>query len=120
MIIVLKNQEKSLPPNRAHIGDRRSAIAISQAPITNQLQSFGARSIHSYDVVNAVSATVSSGEESQLASNPAVSQVIPDQIIHLAPPSQQAASAAGTNAAPGNIPLPGACSTNPNAPQLNL
>jgi hypothetical protein len=121
VIIVLKNQEKSLPPNRAHIGDRRSAIAISQAPITSQLQNSGARGIHSYDVVNAVSATVSSSEKSQLQSNPAVSEVVPDQIIHLAPPGDQAAAgaASGTNTTPGNLPLPGACSTNPQAPQLN-
>jgi hypothetical protein len=119
VIIVLKNQEKSLPPNRAHIGDRRSAIAISQAPITNQLQSSGARGIHSYDVVNAVSATVSSSEASQLKSDPAVSEVIPDQIIHLAQPTPPPAAGAGTTTAPGNLPLPGACSTNPQAPQLN-
>ena len=119
VIIVLKNQEKNLPPSKAHIGARRSAIAIAQAPITSQLSNSGARSIHSYDVINAVAATVSSSEEAQLKSNPAVSQVVPDQIIQLAPPSQEPAPSASTSPAPGNIPIPGACSTNAQAPQLN-
>ncbi len=118
VIIVLKNQEKSLPPTRADIGNRRSAIAITQAPITSQLQNSGAQSIHSYDVVNAVSAKVSSSEVSQLKSDPAVSQVVPDQIIHLAPPTAQTAGT-GATTTPGNLPLPGACSTDPRAPQLN-
>ncbi len=120
VIIVLKNQEKSLPPSKAHINQRRSAIAVSQAPITSQLSHSGARGVHSYDVLNAVSATVSPSEESQLKSNPAVSQVVPDQIIHLSPPQQAASGAsASTTTTPGNIPLPGTCSTNPQAPQLN-
>jgi Peptidase inhibitor I9 len=121
VIIVLKNQEKNLPPTKALIGQRRSAIALSQAPITSQLSNSGARSIHSYDVVNAVAATVSSSEETQLKSNAAVSQVVPDQIIHLAPTAAQNAPSAGTSTSttPGNIPLPGACSTDKNNPQLN-
>ena len=107
VIVILKNQEKNLPPTRADIGARRSAIALNQAPVTSSLSNSGARSVHSFSVINAVSATVSPGEESQLKSNPAVSQVVPDQIVHLAPPTQPAASA--SSSAGGTSPLPGAC-----------
>jgi hypothetical protein len=121
VIIVLKNQERNLPPSKAMIARRRSAIAISQSPVTSQLSKSGARNIHSFDVINAVSATVSRSEASKLRSNSAVSEVVPDQIIHLASPTQQPAAGASahTTTTPGNIPIPGACSTNPQAPQLN-
>ena len=115
VIVVLKNQVKNLPPTRALIGQRRSAVAVSQAPITSSLSSSGARNVHSYDVVNAVSATVSPNEEAQLKSNPAVSEVVPDQIIHLAPPTQPAAS---SSSAAGSAPLPGSCAP-PGQVQLN-
>ncbi|HEY2651257.1 MAG TPA: S8 family serine peptidase [Solirubrobacteraceae bacterium] len=115
VIVVLKNQVKNLPPTRGDIGARRSAVALTQAPITNQLSSSGARNVHSYDVVNAVSATVSPSEASALKSNPAVSEVVPDQIIHLAPPTEQAASGSSGG---GSAPLPGACAP-PGQVQLN-
>jgi hypothetical protein len=73
VIVIMKNQEKNLPPTRADIGARRSAIALNQAPVASSLSNSGARSVHSYSVINAVSATVSPSEESQLKSNSAVS-----------------------------------------------
>jgi hypothetical protein len=115
VILVLKDQVKNLPPTPADISARRSAVALTQAPITNQLSASGARNVYSYDVVNAVSATVSPSEASALKSNPAVSEVVPDQIIHRAPPTEQAASG---SSASGTAPLPGACAP-PGQVQLN-
>ncbi|MBV8989578.1 MAG: protease inhibitor I9 family protein, partial [Solirubrobacterales bacterium] len=87
-------------------GARRRAIHQNlQAPVERQLSSSAARSVHSYDVINAVSATVSPTEESQLKSNPAVSKVVPDQVIQLAPAQTSGTSATG----PATAPLPGAC-----------
>ncbi|MGH2882091.1 MAG: protease inhibitor I9 family protein, partial [Solirubrobacteraceae bacterium] len=118
VIVILKNQEKSLPPTRGDIGARKSAIALSQAPVTSSLSNSGARSVHSYSVINAVSATVSPSEAAQLKSNSAVSQVVPDQIIQLAPPAAQPA-ASSSQSAGATSPLPGACPANPNQVQLN-
>jgi hypothetical protein len=115
VIVVFKNQEASLPPTRTLDAQRRDAVANVQAPVAAQMRSAGAQNIQSYSVVNAVSATVSPTEESQLQSNPAVSEVIPDQVIQLAPPQSSSGSSAGGAAAP----LPGVCSSNPNKPQLN-
>jgi hypothetical protein len=55
-----------------------------------------ARNVHSYTTINAVAATVSAGEQTRLASNPAVAEVVPDQIIKLSNPFTS--TAAGTNA----------------------
>jgi hypothetical protein len=115
VIVVFKNQETSLPPTRTLDAQRTSAVAGVQAPVTSQMRSAGAQNIQSYSVVNAVSATVSSGEESQLQSNPAVSEVIPDQVIQLAPPQ----TSSGSSTAGAATPTPGVCSSNPNKPQLN-
>lgn len=112
VIVVFKNQVTNLPPTQALDAQRDSAVAGVQAPVTSQMRSTGATNIQSYSVVNAVSATVSSAEESQLKSNPAVSEVIPDQVIQLAPP-QNAGNGKNGGA---TAPLPGTCSPNKNKP----
>ena len=117
VIVIFKNQETGLPATRADINARRNAIALNQAPVKNQLTSSGAQSVHSFSVINAVSATVSPGEESQLKSNSAVSQVVPDQIIQLAPPASTGQASTGASGA-GTSPLPGACAP-PGQVQLN-
>ena len=106
VIVVFKNQETSLPPTRALASTRASAIHSVQAPVTEQMSTSGATDVQSYSVINAVSATVSSSEESQLKSNSAVSEVVPDQVIQLAAPQPVSSSAlTGTPVSPP----PGAC-----------
>jgi Peptidase inhibitor I9 len=105
VIVIFKNQEPSLPPTRSLVGARRHALQAIQAPVTHQLSAAGARSVHSYTVLNAVSATVSSSEVSQLKSNPAVSKVIPDQIIQLAPAVGSGVAAPASS----NIPASSVC-----------
>ncbi len=113
VIVVLKNQEPGLPPTRALVGARRHAIQTIQAPVTKQMAASGARGVHSYTVLNAVSATVSPSEETKLKSNPAVSKVIPDQVIRLAPaegtglaaPASSNVPASSVCAPPGKVQL---------------
>ncbi len=114
VIVVFKNQERSLPATRQLISQRRSAIQGIQAPVLSQLSSSGAKNVQSFDVLNAVSATVSGAEESQLKSNPAVSAVVPDQIIRLAPVSPTPK----TNAIGAPIPPPPGTCLPPNQVQL--
>ncbi len=116
VIVVFNNQENSLPPTRTFESRRNNAIRDIQAPVRSQLSASGAEHVRSYSVVNAVSATVSSSEESQLRSDSAVSEVIPDQVIHLAAP--QSSSSSTTTGTPVS-PLPGACSADRNKPQLD-
>ena len=107
VIVIFKNQETGLPATRSDVSARRHALQGIQAPVTRQLSSFGARNVHSYTVLNAVSATVSSSQASQLASNPAVSKVIPDQVIQLAPPAST-----GSGGSQGGLPGSTVCAPN--------
>jgi len=121
VIVVLKNQESSLPATRQSEPARRSAIQSVQAPVSSQLTASGAKNVHSYTLLNAISATVSPAEESQLRSNAAVSEVVPDQVIRLAPPDfaggSGAASATGSAAAGASsaCAAPGKVQLNPQA-----
>jgi len=81
VIVLLKNQETGLPATKRDFGRRRAAIQRLQAPIRSQLSASGANSVKAFTVLNAVSATVSPNEASQLKSNPAVREVVPDQAI---------------------------------------
>ena len=109
VIVVLKDQLPGAPASPQDVGTRRADEANEQSPILDQLSETKAQNVHSYTTINAVAATVSSGEESQLTSNPAVAEVVPDQIIKLASRWPKRAStgtaAAGTGARPGHLLL---------------
>jgi Peptidase inhibitor I9 len=85
VIVVLRNQVSNLPATRGDVSRRRAEVARSQAPLNSSLAASGAKHVHSYTVLNAISATVSSAEASKLRANPAVAEVVPDLPIHLAP-----------------------------------
>ena len=104
VIVVLKNQEASLPATRPLVASRRTAIARDQAAVRSKLTASGARNVHTYTLIDALSAIMSPGTESQLKSDPNVSEVIPDQIIHLG--SDQATDSgtgAGTSAPASSV-----------------
>ena len=106
VIVVFKNQDRAQPATRSALGARRRTIAGIQGSVLQQLASGNARDVHSYTALNAVSATVSPAQISSLRSDPAVAEVVPNGVVHLAPPTNGAAgSASGT----GTTPLPGAC-----------
>jgi hypothetical protein len=106
VIVVFKNQDRAQPATRSALGARRRTLAAVQAPVLHQLNAGNARDVHSYTTLNAVSATVSPAQLSSLKSDPAVAEVVPNSLVHLAPPTTGAsASAAGG----GTTPLPGAC-----------
>ena len=105
VIVVFKQQAANLPATPALEVQRQSVFQSARSPVLAQLARSGAGSVHAYSVFNAVSATVSSSELSQLESNPAVSEVVADQVIRLASPQ---ASGMPT-AAPPTAPVPGAC-----------
>lgn len=106
VIVVLKDQATSLPATAGLARVRARAVGRDQGPVLAELATTGAQNVHPYTTLNAVSATVSAGEQARLQANPAVAQVVPDQIIHLVSPATAASQAA---AAGGVTPLPGAC-----------
>ncbi|MFZ1996104.1 MAG: S8 family serine peptidase [Solirubrobacteraceae bacterium] len=106
VIVVFKNQDRAQPATRSALPARRRTLAAVQAPVLRQLAGGNARNVHSFTTLNAVSANVSAAQVSSLRSNPAVAEVVPNGLVHLAPPTSGATgSASGT----GTTPLPGAC-----------
>jgi hypothetical protein len=105
VIVVFKNQDPAQPSTPSALGARRQTLKAVQGPVLGQLAAGNARDVHSFTTLDAVSATVSPAQVSSLQSDPAVAEVVPDGLVHLAPP----ASASGGSASGGATPLPGAC-----------
>ena len=106
VIVVFKNQDRAQPATRSALGARRRTLAALQGPVLSQLAAGKAQDVHSYTTLNAVSATVSPAQLSALRSDPAVAEVVPNGVVHLAPPTT---GAAGSASGGGTTPLPGAC-----------
>jgi hypothetical protein len=116
VIVVMRNQEAGLPATPGLVGARRSAVAQSQSSVRSQLQQSGARNVHSYTLINAVSAVVSPAEEAKLRSNPGVAEVVPDEFMHLTPSFPE--TKVGSGSAGSSASSQGVCSTS-GRPQLN-
>ncbi len=114
VIVVFRNQVTRDPASRGLVQARRRVETQDQHPILSELSETKARNVHSYTLVNAVAATVSPGEEARLRADPAVAEVVPDQIIRLASPfdasrtSRHGSTPAGRTPPPGTCPAPGA------------
>jgi hypothetical protein len=115
VIIVLKDQVPQAPDAAAFVQTRQSIETQEQSPLLSELTATKATDVRAYTLINAVAATVSAGEEARLQSNPAVSEVVPDQIIHLASPLDSTSTPATSSA--GRTPVPGTCNA-PGAPPL--
>jgi hypothetical protein len=106
VIVVFKNQDRAQPASRSALKARRRTLAAVQAPVLGRLAAGRAHDVHSFVTLNAVSATVSPAQVSSLRSDPAVAEVVPNGVVHLAPPTT---AAAGSASGAGAKPLPGAC-----------
>ena len=109
VIVVFKNQDRAQPATRSALGARRQTLAAVQKPVLQQLAAASARDVHSYTTLNAVSATVSAAQVSSLRSDPSVAEVVPNGLVHLAPPATQSRGARPAPA-PHRCPAP-ACPT---------
>jgi hypothetical protein len=112
VIVLFKNQLSMLPANVTFGAKRQAAIKAVQSPIVSELLQLHAANIHSYDLINAVSATVSRAEESRLAANPAVAEVVANATTHLefntpAPQASTEASAQGALSVRPGAPVSG-------------
>jgi hypothetical protein len=117
VIVILKSQMRAARVGSRTAAARVAAIRAAQAPVVRQLRSVRARHIKSFQLLDALSATVSKSERAQLAKNTAVARVIPDATIEGASPvsaplgAARAGSAKRPHAAPSPTPntIPGAC-----------
>jgi subtilisin family serine protease len=84
-IIIFRNQLGSLPARGKTAVARVSAAHVAQADVLAELSRVHARHVHSFQIINAISATVSAAEIKRLRANPSVLAVVPDSFRHLAP-----------------------------------
>ncbi|HEY1313938.1 MAG TPA: S8 family serine peptidase, partial [Steroidobacteraceae bacterium] len=122
VIIILRDQVEAVPATRDLRAARTAALALSRAPLLAELERAQARKVHAFNMINAVAATVTSAEATQLAAHPLVQAVVPDAVIRLLRPKRNAARAAAgatTGAGPGTAGSGALCNTlEPEALQL--
>jgi hypothetical protein len=119
VIVVFKNQLTTTPETIGDEATRNAAVAGIQSPVVHELSLTKAQNVKSFQVINAVSATVSSGEAQRLAANPDVAEVVKDEPIPVVGPSSGAtvgqanvAGGAATGASGGDT-LKKACLPSP-------
>jgi hypothetical protein len=111
VIVVLKNQFAGLADTPSNATTRSADVGSTQSAVMTQLSQTHSANVKSFSLINAVSATVSPGEAAHLASNPAVSEVVPDLPIPLQGSDSPVTIAHSAAKAAGVKPLPGACTT---------
>ncbi len=123
VIVIMRSQLRM-----AHVGSRAAIvrtdeIRAQQAPFIRQLHAVHATHIKSFQLVDALAATVSKAERARLRATPGVAEVIPDVTISEGPPTTAASSTrrstttrhahTSTSASgPTDNVIPGACGTN--------
>jgi hypothetical protein len=112
VIVIMKSQLAQAPVGSSAAATRASQIASYQSPLISQLNQVHATNIKTYGLVDAFAATVSAGEEAQLAANPAVSEVIPDVQIQGAQIEQPATTTTSSTTSLTPNVIPGACGPN--------
>lgn len=98
-IIIFKNQFDNLPARGATLAARVSAAKADQAPVMAELTKLHATNVQSFQLVNAISATISAAEVQRLKANPAVASVVPDALQHLTAQTTSATSSSGGSTA---------------------
>ncbi len=116
VIVIMKNQFGSAKAGTSAASQRALSIASDQAPLMTELRQVKATHVKTYRLLNSFAATASAGEVARLKANPAVATVIPDVLIHGAPPATApAAAVAASNKTPSSSTsltpnvIPGAC-----------
>lgn len=108
VVVLFKHQFRDLPATRHGLASRRAAISTDDARVRELLSSSGARNVHTYSTVNAVSATVTPSTAAALRADPSVAEVVNNQPVYRPqslPPTTGTALAAtdgdAANACPG-------------------
>jgi hypothetical protein len=111
VILIMANQFGAAAVGSSAAAARAARAASSQQGIHSELTQVHAKNMHSLSLVNAVTATVSAGEEARLQANPQVAQVIPNVTIKGAPAQALSAGSAAGGAVSPHV-IPGACGAN--------
>jgi subtilisin family serine protease len=116
-IIIFRNQLTNLPARRANARVRANAIAAAQSTVRTELARVHATRVQSFQLIDAMSASISSAEVAHLKANPAVRAVVPDALRPFAPLGNGAgpalSAATGANGPAGQQQV---CPANPSQP----
>jgi hypothetical protein len=105
VVVVLRDQHTDLPDTAGLAASRAGALAVDQRPILADLSLTHARGVTAYKLINAVAATVSTGEAARLAADPAVAEVVPDVVVKAGqrPPTVTASRSMRPSPAAGEV-----------------
>ena len=84
-IIIFRNQLASLPARGVTAGPRIRAASAAQAGVRSELARLHAGDVRSFQIINAISATISAAEIARLQADPAIAAVVPDAVRQFAP-----------------------------------
>ena len=112
VIVIMKDQFGAAPVGSAAAAARASAAVSSQQGISAELSQVHATNMHSLSLVNALTATVSAGEEARLEASSQVAEVIPNVTIKGAPAQAAAGASAAASGSVTPSVIPGACGAN--------
>jgi subtilisin family serine protease len=84
-IIIFRDQLTNLPARRANARARAGAIAAVQSSVRTELARVHATRVRSFQIIDAMSASISSAEVQHLQANPAVRAVVPDALRSFSP-----------------------------------
>ncbi len=115
VIVLLKNQFTNVLPTAARIHARVAALSSVQSGLHASVRSSGGQVTHTFQTINAFTATVSRAERSHLASDRSVAAVLPDVFVPAPDPAGSSAAGSGNNTGP-SIGSGQVCPTNPAQP----
>ncbi len=120
VIVVLRDQHTNLSITRGKSSSssaRVKAFHSDQSPVVSRAKSFGAKNLHGFSTINAISATVTQSQATELATDPSVAAIYPDLPIKAAPIVDAAPAAAGSSSS-ASTPSSQTCPTDPAKPLL--
>jgi hypothetical protein len=116
-IIIFRNQLTDLPASRANTRVRANAIAAVQSNVRTELARVHATRVQSFQLIDAMSASISSAEVAHLKTDPAVRAVVPDARRPFAPLGSGAGPALSAATSPnGSAGQQQVCPANPSQP----
>jgi hypothetical protein len=117
VIVVLKQQQAGMNL-RTQASQRIADAHAAQAPLVSSIKSSGGSSVSQLAAPDAIAATVPAAEVSQLRDNPAVAEIVPDQMIQVSQVHTESAPPAATTkvAKPSNAGGSGGGSGNSSPP----
>jgi subtilisin family serine protease len=124
-IIIFKNQLTGLPARGNTANARIQAADTAQAGVLAELRQVHATHVRSFQIINAIAATISSAEAARLQHNSAIRAVVPDQMRHFAslgggagPIFPAAARRGHHSSGPANSAAQQICPSNPAQPLI--